>query len=148
MGCEGGGLPRGPLVCDMVGCARLGGRSCGPPVSSRCCCCKLLSLLFPGRNCSVIVAASSSAITAVALPWLCLSQDVVRINGPADPAQQLPNTLSLSVRGVSASALLAQLSSRLAASAGAACHSHGGPAISGVLAAMKVRPCLGGGGGG
>lgn len=78
-------------------------------------------------------------MTAVALPWPCLSQDVVHINGPADPAQQLPNTLSLSVRGVSASALLAQLSSRLAASAGAACHSHGGPAISGVLAAMKVR---------
>lgn len=68
----------------------------------------------------------------------------MRLNGPSDAAKQLPNTLSIGIRGISAFALLAQLSSQLAASAGAACHSHGGPAISSVLVAMWVSavcPC-------
>ncbi|GAB4817205.1 hypothetical protein N2152v2_004251 [Parachlorella kessleri] len=67
-----------------------------------------------------------------------LPQGMVRINGPTNTGQQLPNTLSISLRGISASGLLGQLSSQLAASAGAACHSHGGPSISAVLAAMQV----------
>lgn len=67
----------------------------------------------------------------------------VRVNGPKDPALRLPNTLSISFKGLSASKALASLSDQLAASAGAACHStHGStagpPAISSVLAAMKV----------
>jgi cysteine desulfurase len=62
-----------------------------------------------------------------------------RINGPADPALRLPNTLSIGVRGLQAAALLHQLRERLAASAGAACHSAGaGPEVSGVLRAMGV----------
>lgn len=65
-------------------------------------------------------------------------QDAVRINGPPDAAQRLPNTLSISIKGLNASRLLSTLSTQLAASAGAACHSSGGPSISGVLAAMGV----------
>ena len=60
-----------------------------------------------------------------------------RINGPADDARRLPNTLSIGIAGVTAAALLAELSEQLAASAGAACHSGGG-AVSAVLAAMGV----------
>jgi cysteine sulfinate desulfinase/cysteine desulfurase-like protein len=64
------------------------------------------------------------------------------VNGPKEAARKLPNTLSISIRGVSASTLLGQLSSELAASAGAACHSDGGPAVSPVLEAMLVGGLL------
>jgi cysteine desulfurase len=64
----------------------------------------------------------------------------LELNGPADAAHRLPNTLNVSLRGVeSSSALLAALGDRLAASAGAACHSGGGAgAGSGVLLAMGL----------
>jgi len=61
--------------------------------------------------------------------------EFVRLNGPADG--RLPNTLSLSFRGVEANTLLSQIQDEVAASAGAACHSdevH----LSHVLAAMGV----------
>ena len=48
----------------------------------------------------------------------------MRVNGPSFSSQRLPNTLSISIRGLSSSKLLANLSDRLAASAGAACHAH------------------------
>eukprot|EP00775_Hariotina_reticulata_P006142 gene6142-6379_t len=67
-------------------------------------------------------------------------KELVRVNGPTDDRQRLPNTLSLSVRGLAASSLLQQLSHKLAASAGAACHSSGGPAVSPVLSAMRLQP--------
>ena len=60
-----------------------------------------------------------------------------RINGPSDETQRLPNTLSIGIRGVRSSVLLSRLSEKLAASAGAACHSHAA-AISSVLRAMQV----------
>jgi len=66
--------------------------------------------------------------------------DLVRVNGPADHRQRLPNTLSISIKGLAAASLLQQLSHQLAASAGAACHSNGGPAVSPVLAAMRLQP--------
>eukprot|EP00887_Chlorella_sp_A99_P007572 scaffold28.g7572.t1 len=66
-----------------------------------------------------------------------------RVNGPAEPACRLPNTLSISIPGVSASRLLATLADRLAVSAGAACHSDGGPAVSAVLVAMGLPQELG-----
>jgi cysteine desulfurase len=73
-----------------------------------------------------------------------LPPGVARVNGP--PEQRLPNTLSISIRGLSASAALSQLADKLAASAGAACHSGGkGTALSSVLKAMQVsgeRRCL------
>ncbi len=66
-----------------------------------------------------------------------LGEERLRLNG--HPQQRLPNTLSLSFRGLEAKALLAEISSQLAASAGAACHS-GEVKISAVLAAMQVPP--------
>jgi len=67
-------------------------------------------------------------------PWLG-----VRVNGPADDAKRLPNTLSVGVRGLSASVLLAELSEQVAASAGAACHTgEAAASISSVLLAMRV----------
>jgi cysteine desulfurase len=65
-----------------------------------------------------------------------------RVNGPAERARRLPNTLSISVRSLRAGALLSELSDRLAASAAAACHGAGGGAGSPVLRAMGVPPEL------
>eukprot|EP00976_Prorocentrum_cordatum_P019083 387119-Prorocentrum_minimum.AAC.1 len=62
----------------------------------------------------------------------------VMVNGPRDDTKRLPNTLSISIKGLSASALLGKLQDTMAASAGAACHSGGGPAISSVLKAIKL----------
>ena len=62
----------------------------------------------------------------------------VRTNGPRDAARRLPNTLSLSIDGLRASAVLAELSEEVAASAGAACHT-GAASISSVLAAIGLE---------
>lgn len=62
----------------------------------------------------------------------------MRINGPAEPTQRLPNTLSISIPGVYASKLLQELQQQLAASAAAACHSGAEACVSAVLAAMQV----------
>ena len=59
----------------------------------------------------------------------------VRVNG--HPQQRLPNTLSVSIRGVNANELLTAVEPCVAASAGAACHS-GEVRISSVLHAMGV----------
>ncbi len=61
--------------------------------------------------------------------------NVVRLNG--HPQKRLPNTLSLSFRGVEANTLLAQIGEEVAASAGAACHADQVD-VSAVLAAMQV----------
>jgi cysteine desulfurase len=58
-----------------------------------------------------------------------------RING--HPQKRLPNTLSISFEGLEANRILDHISARVAASAGAACHSDT-IEISGVLKAMEV----------
>jgi len=58
-----------------------------------------------------------------------------RVNG--HPKERLPNTLSISFKGILASALLHEIKDELACSAGAACHSNE-VKISRVLRAMKV----------
>ena len=60
----------------------------------------------------------------------------VRPNGPADPKKRLPNTLSVGLENIHSGDLLAQISDKVAASAGATCHSAAG--VSAVLRAMKV----------
>ena len=63
----------------------------------------------------------------------------VRVNGPIDDAKRLPNTLSVGIKGVSASQLLDVLKDDVAASAGAACHSgEAAASVSAVLRAMAV----------
>ena len=59
----------------------------------------------------------------------------VRLNG--HPELRLPNTLSLSFKGIEANRLLEEIGPQIAASAGAACHSDT-VAISHVLEAMQV----------
>ncbi len=66
---------------------------------------------------------------------LCQSIADARVNG--HPVQRLPNTLSISIRGVNADQVLAAIEPLVAASAGAACHS-GQVRISHVLEAMNV----------
>ncbi|EFJ43793.1 hypothetical protein VOLCADRAFT_95927 [Volvox carteri f. nagariensis] len=65
-------------------------------------------------------------------------QDKLRLNGPRQPASRLPNTLSLSIRGLNSAVALQRLSGQLAASAGAACHSGEAASVSAVLRAMRV----------
>ena len=62
---------------------------------------------------------------------------LLRRNGPKAEEHRLPNTLSVGIRGVQASALLATLSEQVAASAGAACHTDHA-SVSAVLRAMDV----------
>jgi cysteine desulfurase len=64
-----------------------------------------------------------------------LGDENVRLNG--HPESRLPNTLSLSFRGVAANTLLAEISQEVAASAGSACHADQ-VTISAVLEAMKI----------
>ena len=64
-----------------------------------------------------------------------LGDQVLRLNG--HPQKRLPNTLSLSFRGIEANTLLAEIGGQVAASAGAACHADGID-VSAVLEAMQV----------
>jgi len=64
-----------------------------------------------------------------------LGDEAVGLNG--HPEQRLPNTLSLSFRGVEANTLLAEVGEQVAASAGAACHADQVD-VSAVLEAMQV----------
>jgi cysteine desulfurase len=59
--------------------------------------------------------------------------------GPKEDGLRLPNTLAIAIRGVDASKLLQDVGNSVAASAGAACHSHT-EIGSAVLRAMKVDP--------
>ncbi len=58
-----------------------------------------------------------------------------RLNG--HPEKRLPNTLSLSFKGISANTLISKIQDYAAVSAGAACHS-GGEKVSSVLEAMEI----------
>ena len=68
----------------------------------------------------------------------------LRFNGPScvgSTNNQLPNTLSVSFRGLKVSRVMAQINARVACSAGSACHaaeSLSGSSISPVLAAMGL----------
>jgi cysteine desulfurase len=65
-----------------------------------------------------------------------LGQNMVRANGPEDLSLRLPNTLSVGLKNIRGKDLLGAIADRVAASAGATCHSTG--AVSGVLRAMQV----------
>jgi len=64
-----------------------------------------------------------------------LGDEAVRLNG--HPEHRLPNTVSLSFRGVEANTLLSEVGEQVAASAGAACHADQVD-VSAVLEAMQV----------
>ncbi|GLC33157.1 hypothetical protein PLESTB_000364400 [Pleodorina starrii] len=87
------------------------------------------------RHMADMAARLLAAVRAAVRPE---DQDKLRLNGPSDPARRLPNTLSLSIRGLNSAVALQRLSAQLAASAGAACHSADGESVSAVLKAMKV----------
>ena len=60
----------------------------------------------------------------------------IKVHGPAEPHHRLPNTLSVGLRGVHSGQLLQAVGDRVAASAGATCHST--ESVSAVLKAMKI----------
>ena len=68
------------------------------------------------------------------------ASEIVRVNGPADPTQRLPNTLSIGIKGVRSGELLANIGTFVACSAGSACHSSScqSQSYSSVLKAMNV----------
>jgi hypothetical protein len=94
---------------------------------------------------SICSALHCKVLTTTTIPVMC-TQDAVRINGPTESTQRLPNTLSISIPGVYASKLLQELREQLAASTAAACHSGAEACVSSVLAAMHVRRIGGHGG--
>jgi cysteine desulfurase len=71
------------------------------------------------------------------LLWEGLQRELPELRRNGDPDACLPNTLSVSFRGIDAAALVADIGDRVAASAGAACHSEG-VELSTVLAALQV----------
>ncbi|MCG3153773.1 MAG: Cysteine desulfurase IscS [bacterium] len=70
--------------------------------------------------------------------WQGLYSRIPELRRNGHPEHCLPNTLSVSFRGVQANTLLAEIGEQLAASAGAACHSADEIVISHVLQAMQV----------
>jgi cysteine desulfurase len=94
------------------------------------------------------IAAHSAAMRARLLVALeaRLGADRLRDNSPlhhappvaGDEWSSLPNVLSVGVRGVPSGAVLTALATCVAASAGAACHSHASGAVSGVLGELGV----------
>ena len=101
----------------------------------------VMGIVGLGRACELAAhrleesAAQSRALTDRLWEGLRSRLRDVRRNG--DPESCLPNTSSISFRGVDATALLAEIGDRVAASAGAACHSEGVD-MSLVLTAMHV----------
>lgn len=69
--------------------------------------------------------------------WTGLSSRLSEIRRNGDPEACLPNTLSVSLRGIDAGALLSSIGDSVAASPGAACHSEK-VEVSSVLKAMGV----------
>lgn len=75
--------------------------------------------------------------------WTALERELgsitrIQANGPSDPHHRLPNTLSVAIPGVHSGTLLAQVGNRVAASAGATCHSGAQDKVSSVLQAMQI----------
>ena len=66
-----------------------------------------------------------------------LGAENIRVNGPTDKKQRLPNTASVGINNVHSGELLRRIGDMVAVSAGSACHSSGGK-VSAVLLAMKV----------
>ncbi len=101
----------------------------------------VLEIVGLGKACEIAgrgLTASMSHMKAMCdrlYAFLMREVDDIRLNG--HPTERLPNTLSVGFRGVQVSTLLARLDGRVAASAGAACHSDR-VSISAVLQAMKV----------
>jgi len=67
---------------------------------------------------------------------------IIRTNGPSDPKQRLPNTLSVGLKGVRSGELLANIGNVVACSAGSACHSSCSQTMSysSILKSMNVPP--------
>lgn len=66
----------------------------------------------------------------------------IRVNGPLDAKQRLPNTLSVGLKGVPSGRLLASIGDAVACSAGSACHSSSSvnASYSSILKSMNVMP--------
>ena len=84
------------------------------------------------------MAAMTARLREALVPALREAGWEARVNGPGpEGGGALPNTLSLSVKGLQASAVIDRLRDTVALSAGAACHS-GGTSVSHVLAAIGL----------
>ncbi|KAL9187911.1 hypothetical protein ACHAXT_006289 [Thalassiosira profunda] len=72
-----------------------------------------------------------------------LGESMVRVNGPSESFNRLPNTLSVGLKGVRSGELLANVGDVVACSAGSACHSSSSDqprSYSAILKAINVPP--------
>jgi selenium donor protein len=101
----------------------------------------VLEIVGPGRACELagerLDQTGTHCRTVRDRLWHGLSDAIEDVRRNGDPEQMLPNTLSVSFRGIDATTLLAEIGDRVAASAGAACHAEGVD-VSTVLEAMQV----------
>jgi cysteine desulfurase len=101
----------------------------------------VLEIVGLGRACAIAASnleshtAHLQAMRDRLYKGLVDSLEEVRLNGHED--RRLPNTLSLSFKGLEADKILDRIGDQVAASAGAACHSSG-VQLSHVLEAMQV----------
>jgi len=89
------------------------------------------------KNASKMRSIRSRLLSKLKEAFRDIDPDIVRENGPKDPALRLPNTLSIGFKNVQSGELLNQIKNTVACSAGSACHASGGK-VSDVLLAMKV----------
>jgi len=122
-----------PLVKLMLGAGQERGKRAGTE--------NLLGIVGLGKACEIAKRDAKtyrSQATAMRNKLFEGLRDRIadlRLNG--HPEQRLPNTLSVSIKGLDASVLLSEIGEHVAASAGAACHA-GAVEISHVLRAMGI----------
>jgi cysteine desulfurase len=96
-----------------------------------------------GAACSIVTREQKVTITHMKILRAQLLSNLSKcrvpfiVNGPKSESKRLPNTLSISFKGVESSLLLHNIKSKVAASAGSACHTGGG--ISSVLKKIHVN---------
>lgn len=94
----------------------------------------LRSIILPLER--EVERSSVRCLLAFQISWLShVLTTCPSVNG--HPSERLPNTLSVQFKGIRANDLLARIQTRVAASAGSACHS-GSERVSSVLQAMGI----------
>jgi cysteine desulfurase NifS/selenium donor protein len=122
-----------PLPRLIYGAAHESGRRAGTE--------NVLEIVGLGKACELAAGRIDSTQSHCAILrdrlWEGLSNSIESCRRNGDVENCLPNTLSISFRGVDASTLLAEISDQIAASAGAACHADEID-VSLVLEAMEI----------
>jgi cysteine desulfurase len=135
------GVPRSYLL----GAPQEGGRRAGTVSLALCAALgkasELAGAYLAGGGREKLFALRSRLVSRLRIEAECVGTEPPVVNGPDTLESVLPNTVSLSVRGIHAAELFAGLNDKIAGSMGAACASIDGH-LSGVVAAMGMAPDL------